>query len=99
MEADDSAGLALAEVPSGTLLLGIASAAAENLAPVPLLALLKHPLVGGEGEERVRWLDQVRALDRALRGPRPATGIAGLDQHFADGRAGFVMGEGTAAGR
>ena len=82
--ADDSAGTPLSETPAGTLLLGIASAAAEELAPVPLMALAKHPLVGGEGEERVRWLDAVRALDRALRGPRPAPGLAGLDAHFGE---------------
>jgi ATP-dependent helicase/nuclease subunit B len=81
IEADDSAGRALSETPAGTLLLGIASAAAEELAPVPLLALLKHPLVGGEGDDRVRWLDRVRQLDLDLRGPRPAAGIAGLDAH------------------
>ena len=84
IEADDSAGRALAQLPTGTLLLAIASAAAENLAPVPLLALLKHPLVGGEGEERRRWMDDVRLLDLALRGPRPAGGVAGIDQHLGD---------------
>ena len=82
IEADDSAGKPLAATAAGTLLLGIASAAAEELAPVPLLALLKHPLAGGEGDERLAWLDVVRALDLALRGPRPAAGIAGLDAHF-----------------
>lgn len=82
IEADDSAGKPLSTTPAGTLLLGIASAAAEELAPVPLLALLKHPLVGGEGDERVAWLDAVRELDLKLRGPRPAAGIAGLDTHF-----------------
>ena len=51
---------------------------------MPLLALLKHPLVGGEGDERLAWLDAVRALDLALRGPRPAAGLAGLDAHFGD---------------
>ncbi|MBV8908769.1 MAG: double-strand break repair protein AddB, partial [Sphingomonas sp.] len=80
--ADDSAGKPLSATPAGTLLLGIASAAAEQLAPVALLALLKHPLVGGEGDERLAWLEAVRALDLKLRGPRPAAGIAGLDQHF-----------------
>jgi ATP-dependent helicase/nuclease subunit B len=80
--ADDSAGKPLSATPAGTLLLGIASAAAEELAPVALLALLKHPLVGGEGDERLGWLEAVRALDLKLRGPRPAAGMAGLDQHF-----------------
>jgi ATP-dependent helicase/nuclease subunit B len=82
--ADDSAGKPLSQVAAGTLLLGIASAAAEELAPVPVLALLKHPLVGGEGDERARWLDHVRALDIALRGPRPPAGLAGLDARFAE---------------
>ena len=84
IEADDSAGKALSQLPAGTLILAIASAAAEDLAPVSLLALLKHPLVGGEDEERRRWMDDVRLLDLALRGPRPAGGIAGIDQHLAD---------------
>jgi ATP-dependent helicase/nuclease subunit B len=83
IEADDSAGQSLSQLPPGTLLLAIASAAAEDFAPVPLLALLKHPLVGGEGEERRKWVDDVRLLDRALRGPRPASGLEGLDDHLA----------------
>ncbi|MES2137171.1 MAG: double-strand break repair protein AddB, partial [Pseudomonadota bacterium] len=87
IDADDSAGRPLSATAPGTLLLGIASAAAEDLAPVPLLALLKHPLVGGEGDERVAWLDAVRELDRALRGPRPAAGLAGLDGRFAEKEA------------
>jgi ATP-dependent helicase/nuclease subunit B len=82
IEADDSAGRALAETPPGTLLLGIAEAAAEELAPVPLLALLKHPLAGGAGDDRLSWLESVRTLDLALRGPRPAPGIEGLDRHI-----------------
>ena len=81
IEADDSAGKPLSKLPAGTLLLAIAAAAAEDFAPVPLLALLKHPLVGGEGEPRLEWLDSVRALDLALRGPRPAGGLRGLDDH------------------
>ncbi|WP_310467254.1 double-strand break repair protein AddB [Sphingomonas sp.] len=81
--ADDSAGQALSQTAAGTLLLAIAAAAAEDFAPVPLLALLKHPLVGGEDEQRRIWLDAVRLLDLALRGPRPAAGLAGLDAHFA----------------
>ena len=84
IEADDSAGKPLAELAPGTLLLAIVSAMAEELAPVPLLALLKHPLVGGEDEKRRAWLDDARLLDEALRGPRPAPGLAGLDRHFAE---------------
>jgi ATP-dependent helicase/nuclease subunit B len=87
IQADDSAGRPLSELAAGTLLLGIVAAAAEELAPVQLLALLKHPLVGGEREARSEWLDHVRALDRALRGPRPAAGLAGLDAHFAQKKA------------
>jgi ATP-dependent helicase/nuclease subunit B len=71
-------------MPAGTLLLGIASAAAEDLAPVPLLALLKHPLAGGEGDDRVAWLGWARALDLKLRGPRPPAGIGGLNVHFGE---------------
>lgn len=82
IEADDSAGKPLSTTPSGTFLLGIASVAAEEMAPVPLLALLKHPLVGGTDGDRVEWLETVRELDRKLRGPRPAAGLAGLDAHF-----------------
>jgi ATP-dependent helicase/nuclease subunit B len=84
IDADDSAGKPLSQLAAGSLLLGIASAAAEELAPVPLLALLKHPLVGGEGDERAQWLDDVRRLDRALRGPRPPAGLSGLDMLFAE---------------
>jgi ATP-dependent helicase/nuclease subunit B len=83
IEADDSAGRPLAQTPPGTLLLALAAAAAEQFAPVPLLALLKHPLVM-KGEGRLEWLEGVRALDLALRGPRPAAGIAGIAAHLAD---------------
>ena len=82
IEADDSAGKPLSATPAGTLLLGIASAAAEELAPVAVLALLKHPLAGGEADERVSWLEAVRELDLRLRGPRPPVGLQGLDAHF-----------------
>ena len=87
IEADDSAGRPLSEMPAGTLLLGIAAAVAEELAPVPLLALLKHPLVGGDGEARLRWLETVRTFDLALRGPRPGPGLDGLDAHIGERQA------------
>jgi hypothetical protein len=84
IDADDSAGRPLSQWPAGTLLLAIAAAAAETFAPVALLALLKHPLVGGDGDARLGWLDKVRELDLGLRGPRPAPGLAGLDRHFKE---------------
>jgi ATP-dependent helicase/nuclease subunit B len=87
IEADDSAGQPLSHSPAGTLLLAVAGAWVERLAPVPLLALLKHPLVGGEGDERRNWLDHVRSLDLALRGPRPRPGLEGLDEQFAQKNA------------
>ncbi|TCZ54666.1 double-strand break repair protein AddB [Roseicella aquatilis] len=76
--ADDSAGEPLGETPAGAFLRLLARAAAAELAPVPLLAALKHPLCAG-GWERPRWLSAVRRLERAaLRGARPAPGLAGL---------------------
>lgn len=78
IEADDSAGRPLSQLPPGTLLIALADAAAERFAPVALLTLLKHPLVM-KGEERLGWLEQVRRLDLLLRGPRPPAGLAGID--------------------
>jgi len=83
VEADDSAGRPLALTPPGTLILAAANAAAERFAPVPLLTLLKHPLVM-KGDRRLAWLDGVRLLDLVLRGPRPPAGLQGLDDHLAD---------------
>lgn len=80
---DDSAGRPLSILPSGTLLIELADAAAQRFAPLPLLAVLKHPLVRF-GEERLAWLEGVRALDLALRGPRPAAGLDGIDHYLAD---------------
>ncbi len=84
IEIDDSAGRPLSILPPGTLLTAIVETATQDFAPLPLLTLLKHPLVRA-GEERLPWLDGVRALDRALRGPRPAPGLAGIDAHLAGG--------------
>lgn len=87
---DDSAGQPLSILPPGTLLLALADAAAQRFAPLPLLTLLKHPLVMPEA--RTEWLDGARLLDRALRGPRPAPDLAGIDRHLAEqeGREGAL---------
>jgi ATP-dependent helicase/nuclease subunit B len=84
VEADDSAGRPLSQTPPGTLLLAIAHAGAERFAPVPLLALVKHPLVMA-GDGRLAWLDGARHLDLALRGPRPPAGLDGLADFLAGG--------------
>ena len=73
IEIDDSAGIPLNQTPPGTLLRLLAEAAAEDLAPVPLLALLKHPLADPALREPVRRLER-----QVLRGPRPGPGLAGL---------------------
>ncbi len=72
--ADDSAGRALSETPAGRFLLLLAECRAEGIAPVPLMALLGHPLVAA-GDNRRQWLRNVRALELALRGPRDAPGL------------------------
>lgn len=74
IDADDSAGQPLALTPAGRLLLLVAEVVATEASPVPLLALLVHPLAG-ELAGRAEWLDRARLLDRALRGPRRAPGI------------------------
>jgi ATP-dependent helicase/nuclease subunit B len=79
--ADDSAGRPLPQTAAGRLLLLIAECWAERAAPVPLIALLGHPLVRA-GEGRAAWLDHVRRLDLALRGPRPGPGLAALRDHL-----------------
>ena len=86
ISADDSAGRPLSQSPPATLLQSLLAMAAEDFAPVALLSVLKHPLAGGEGDERREWLDRVRTLDLALRGPRPPAGLAGLDRRFDDSR-------------
>ncbi len=83
---DDTAGRPLSILPPGTLILALVEAAAQRFAPLALLALLKHPLVRS-GEGRLEWLDGVRALDRAMRGPRPAAGLDAIDPHLRDGSA------------
>ena len=78
IEADDSAGRPLAHTPAGRVLLLLAEIIATSAAPVPLMALLSHPLVKA-GEPRREWLRHVRRLEKSLRGPRPAPGLAGIE--------------------
>ncbi len=83
IDIDDSAGQPLALTPPGTLIVALAEAASQGFAPVPLLAVLKHPLVRF-GDGRLAWLDEVRRLDLDLRGIRPAPGLAGVAARLAE---------------
>ena len=69
--ADDSAGEPLSDTPPAVFLRLLAHAVAEELAPVPLLALLKHPLAAA-GLAPAACRAAARAMELAcLRGPRP----------------------------
>jgi len=77
IDIDDSAGVPLARTPPGAFLRLVIDMAEKELAPVPLLAALKHPLAaGGLAPEEFREL--ARRLEGKVRGPRPAPGFAGL---------------------
>jgi ATP-dependent helicase/nuclease subunit B len=77
IEADDSAGRPLSQTTSGRLFLQLAELAGEAAAPVALVAALGNPLARS-GEPRADWLSGLRAMELALRGPRPAPGLAAL---------------------
>ncbi len=87
IEADDTAGEPLSQSVAGRLLLLLAELMAEQFAPVPLIAALSHPLVRRDNG-RAPWLENVRKLDLALRGPRPGIGLAGVAPAVAKARLG-----------
>ncbi len=81
--ADDSAGEKLTDTPPAVFLRLLAAAMAGQLAPVPLLALLKHPLAAA-GLAPAACRAATRAMEVAfLRGPRPAPGMTGLRRAIA----------------
>ncbi len=73
--ADDSAGEPLEQTPPAVFLRLLARAVVTDFSPLPLLALLKHPLTAaGLPPEMCR--DHARRLEVfALRGPRPGPGF------------------------
>jgi ATP-dependent helicase/nuclease subunit B len=77
IEIDDSAGLPLNRTPPGVFLRLVLDLAESRLAPVPLLAALKHPLAAG-GLNPAAFRDLARRLEQAILGPRPAPGFGGL---------------------
>lgn len=84
IEIDDSAGRPLSDSVPGIFLRLVLKVLDESVAPVPLLALLKHPLAAG-GLATAAFRAQARRLEQvALRGPRPAPGFGGLERVLAD---------------
>jgi ATP-dependent helicase/nuclease subunit B len=91
IDIDDSAGVPLNRTPSGAFLRLVLDLADSALAPVPLLAALKHPLAaGGLAPEAFRT--RARRLETLIRGPRPAPGFAGLRAALAGGNAATLRG-------
>ena len=78
---DDSAGRPLAHTGAGGFLCLVAEAADARFAPIPLLALLKHPFARAGGEAAA-FRAMARALDTALRGPRPDPGLDGVTERL-----------------
>ncbi|CAA7613170.1 Inactivated superfamily I helicase [Candidatus Terasakiella magnetica] len=81
---DDSAGRSLGLTEPGAFLRLTARMVADNFAPHATLACLKHPLAaGGMAESAFRAFARRLEL-KALRGPRPAPGVAGLKAAVKD---------------
>jgi ATP-dependent helicase/nuclease subunit B len=79
---DDSGGDSLMDMPAGIFARLAAETVADELAPPPLLALLKHPLFR-LGKVKDYWSAAIADLELALlRGTRPAAGSAGLTRDF-----------------
>ncbi|QPH52757.1 double-strand break repair protein AddB [Pontivivens ytuae] len=93
---DDSAGRPLHLTPPGILLRQLAALIGRPVPPADLVALLKHPLVGGTGEERRLHLRRVIGLqtgERLLDGPAPDWAkLAGWaeDRRNDDGAPGWI---------
>ena len=84
---DDSGGDSLADTAAGRFARLAVEAASNGLAPVTLLALLKHPLLR-LGAEAGAHGNAIAALERALlRGPRPKPGTQALADALTHFRA------------
>jgi ATP-dependent helicase/nuclease subunit B len=83
LDFDDSGGDALMETSAGIFARLAAEAAAKQLEPPTLLALIKHPLCRLGGAPGA-FKDAVEVLELALlRGTRPLAGSGGLARDFA----------------
>ena len=83
IDIDDSAGRPLASCQAGGFLQCLVAMVAEDFAPVPMLALLKHPLAAG-GLAPADFRTRVNELEMAvLRGYRLPAGLKGLRASLA----------------
>ncbi len=83
IDVDDSAGRPLTQCPVGGYLQSLVTMLAEDFAPVPTLAFLKHPLASG-GVPPAIFRARVRTLEiDGIRGYRPAPGLQGLRDRLA----------------
>ncbi len=90
IDVDDSAGFPLLLGMPGAFLRLLVQAVDSRFAPHDFLALLKHPLAALE-RDPVALRELVREVERkALRGPRPAPGIAGLREVCPDSAADWL---------
>lgn len=87
IDIDSSAGRPVKDTVPGGFLRLIAALAADGPSPVPLLAVLKHPLASG-GLEPAAFRADARVFERlVLRGPRPAPDLVSL-RHALDAARG-----------
>jgi ATP-dependent helicase/nuclease subunit B len=78
LSVEDSAGIPLSDTPAGRMARLAAEAAADDLRPVRVLALLAHPLVRlGLPRATVEQAASILEIG-VLRGPAPAQGIKGI---------------------
>lgn len=82
---DDSAGIPLLQTPPGTMVLALVDAIASRFSASSILAIAKHPLVFA-GTPRLDWLDNVRALDLALRGTATGIGLSAITTRLKTAR-------------
>ena len=83
LEFDDSGGDSLMDTSAGIFARLAAETVSKQLEPVPLLALLKHPLCRLGGAQGA-FKKAIETLELALlRGTRPSPGSIGLAQDFA----------------
>ncbi len=80
---DDSGGDALADTSAGVFARLAAQVPLGGLEPVPLLALLKHPLMHLNAGKHGNAIPISTIEHALLRGPRPRRGTDGLDRAFA----------------